>query len=79
MYVNVRNSDTSIGAECSNNASCVPPLAGSEPYGDEELDFYACLNEFDNSVGTVLSALKRLGYYENTMICTCMFALPGSW
>lgn len=55
-------------AECSGNSSCVPPLPGSKPYSDEELDFYACLNEFDNSVGTVLSALKRLGYYENTMI-----------
>ena len=55
-------------AECSGNSSCVPPVAGSEPYNDEELDFYACLNEFDSGVGTVLDALKRLGYYENTMI-----------
>ena len=55
-------------AECSNNASCVPPLSGSDAYTDEELDFYACLNEFDHSVGTVLDALKRLDYYDNTMI-----------
>ena len=33
----------------------------------QELDFYACLNELDNSVGTVLDALKRLGYYNNTL------------
>ena len=37
-------------------------------YSDEELDFYACLNELDNSVGLVLDKLKELGYYNNTMI-----------
>jgi hypothetical protein len=33
----------------------------------QELDFYACLNELDNSVGAVLDALTRLGYYNNTL------------
>ena len=37
-------------------------------YTSAELDFYACLNEFDEGVGTVIDALKRLGYYDNTMI-----------
>ena len=55
-------------AACTSGEECEPPLAGALPYNDEELDFYACLNEFDHSVGTVLDALKRLGYYENTMI-----------
>ena len=34
----------------------------------KELDFYACMNEFDEGVGTIIAALKRLGYYDNTMI-----------
>jgi len=51
----------------SGSTECAPPLAGAAPYNHEELDFYACLNELDNSVGTVLDALKRLGYYNNTM------------
>ena len=28
----------------------------------------ACLNEFDEAVGTIIAALKRLQYYDNTMI-----------
>eukprot|EP00729_Bicosta_minor_P010591 gene10591-22055_t len=64
----VYNADSFIRfAEAQAGAPFLAQIS-SEPYGDEELDFYACLNEFDNSVGTVLSALKRLGYYENTMI-----------
>jgi arylsulfatase A-like enzyme len=55
-------------AACTSGAECEPVLEGAAPYTDEELDFYACLNEFDNSVGTVLDRLKELGYYENTMI-----------
>lgn len=58
-------------AACNNTApgaECEPALPGSAPYDSQELDFYACLNEFDGSVGTVLDALKRLGYYDNTMV-----------
>ena len=51
----------------SGSTECAPPLPGALPYNHQELDLYACLNELDNSVGTVLDALKRLGYYENTM------------
>jgi hypothetical protein len=61
-------------AACNSSEACNAPLDGSAAYSDEELDFYACLNEFDNSVGTVLDFLKKqktVGgdpYYENTMI-----------
>ena len=55
-------------AKCKANETCQPPLPGSLEYSSSELDFYSCLNEFDEAVGTVLSALKRLGYYNNTMI-----------
>ena len=56
-------------AACNATGSteCAAPLPGALPYNHQELDFYACLNELDNSVGTVLDALKRLGYYDNTM------------
>ena len=54
-------------AACNSTAECEPTLPGSLPYNSQELDFYACLNELDNSVGTVLDELKRLGYYDNTM------------
>ena len=54
-------------AACTAGAQCEPPLPGAEPYNPEELDFYACLNELDNSVGAVLDALTRLGYYDNTL------------
>ena len=52
----------------TSGEQCNPPLPGADVYNFEELDFYACLNELDNSVGVVLDALKRLGYYDNTMI-----------
>ena len=52
----------------SGSAECAPPLPDALPYNHQELDFYACLNELDNSVGAVLDALKRLGYYDNTMV-----------
>ena len=55
-------------AACNSSAECSPPLPDADPYNHQELDFYACLNELDNSVGTVLDALKRLGYYANTLI-----------
>jgi hypothetical protein len=45
-------------ASCNSSESCNPALPGANPYSDEELDFYACLNEFDNAVGRVLDALK---------------------
>jgi hypothetical protein len=54
-------------AACNTSAECETALPGAPAYNDEELDFYACLNELDNSVGTVLDALVRLGYYDNTM------------
>ena len=54
-------------AACNSSAECAAPLAGALPYDSQELDYYACLNELDNSVGTVLDALRRLGYYDNTM------------
>ena len=52
---------------CKKGEECGPVLPGKPEYTEEELDFYACLNELDNSVGTVLDALKEHGYYENTM------------
>ena len=61
-------------AACNATESCAPTLPEAAPFSDEELDFYACLNEFDSSVGTVLDFLKKeqtVGgdpYYENTMI-----------
>eukprot|EP00750_Incisomonas_marina_P002570 INCI1244.2.p1 GENE.INCI1244.2~~INCI1244.2.p1 ORF type:complete len:657 (-),score=87.74 INCI1244.2:42-2012(-) len=55
-------------AKCNSSETCQPVLPGAEAYSSEELDFYACLNEFDNSVGIVLDKLKELGYYDNTMI-----------
>jgi arylsulfatase A-like enzyme len=54
-------------AACEAGTECSPPLAGAPPYTSEELDFYACLNELDASVGSVLDALVRLNYYDNTM------------
>ena len=41
----------------SGSAECAPPLAGAAPYNHQELDFYACLNELDSSVGTVSSTV----------------------
>ena len=62
-------------AKCSANETCLAPT-GSDvssgraggAYDAAELDFYACLNEFDEGVGSIIDALKRLGYYDNTMI-----------
>eukprot|EP00035_Acanthoeca_spectabilis_P022118 m.442104 g.442104 ORF g.442104 m.442104 type:complete len:647 (-) comp18751_c0_seq1:78-2018(-) len=55
-------------AKCNETDSCNAPLPGAAPYSSAELDFYACLNELDESVGVMLDALKTNGYYENTMI-----------
>ena len=60
--------DPKVKAACAANETCRAPEDGAEPYTDSELDFYACLHEFDASVGRVLDALKRLDYYENTLI-----------
>ena len=54
-------------AACNSSAECAPPLPGALPYNAQEIDFYSCLVELDASVGTVLDALVRLGYYDNTM------------
>mmetsp|Transcript_8228 Transcript_8228/g.24390 ORF Transcript_8228/g.24390 Transcript_8228/m.24390 type:complete len:636 (-) Transcript_8228:938-2845(-) len=37
-------------------------------FSDAQLDFYACLNELDSSVGLVLDALDKYGYRDNTLI-----------
>jgi len=56
-------------ARCNSTETCrEPPALVPNPYTSAELDFYACLNEFDEAVGTMIGALKRLGYYDNTMI-----------
>eukprot|EP00038_Savillea_parva_P008746 m.178892 g.178892 ORF g.178892 m.178892 type:complete len:646 (+) comp14648_c0_seq1:135-2072(+) len=54
--------------KCNSTESCNPPLPNAKPYTSAELDFYACLNEFDEAVGVMLDALKKEGYYDNTMI-----------
>ena len=61
-------------AACNSTATCNAKLPGTLPYSDSELDFYACLNELDHSVGTVIDALKALktvdgdAYFDNTLI-----------
>lgn len=55
-------------AKCNSSETCNPPLPGTSAYNEAELDFYACLNEFDEAVGTMIGALKDLGYYDNTMV-----------
>lgn len=55
-------------AACARGEMCRPPSSGEPPYTDEELDYYACLTELDNSVGKVLDALEQGGYYDNTMV-----------
>ena len=52
----------------SDEAACRPPLPGAVGYSSAELDFYACLNEFDEGVGKILRTLKTEGYYDNTMV-----------
>ena len=32
-------------ADCNSTNSCAPVLPGADAYSEEELDFYACLNE----------------------------------
>jgi len=61
-------------AKCNSSETCNPPLPGAASYTSAELDFYACLNEFDEAVGTMIGALKTLGYYDNTMVCVCVCA-----
>ena len=62
-------------ARCNSTDSCLGPTGDDTSsgraggaYTSPELDFYACLNEFDEAVGTLIAALKRLDYYDNTMI-----------
>eukprot|EP00051_Salpingoeca_urceolata_P021109 m.325616 g.325616 ORF g.325616 m.325616 type:complete len:629 (-) comp19735_c0_seq21:94-1980(-) len=58
---------------CAQNKTCKPPLPGSQPYTDEELDFYACISELDNAIGDVLQLLKDRGY------CVLRFPLRMIW
>ena len=53
---------------CAKGETCRLPEPGDNPYADEELDYYACMTELDNSVGLVLKALEKEGYYDNTMV-----------
>ena len=61
--------------KCNSTESCLGPTgtntstgrAGGS-YSSAELDFYSCLNEFDEAVGTIIAALRDLKYYDNTMI-----------
>eukprot|EP00533_Pseudo-nitzschia_delicatissima_P015812 CAMPEP_0197261732 /NCGR_PEP_ID=MMETSP1432-20130617/122_1 /TAXON_ID=44447 /ORGANISM="Pseudo-nitzschia delicatissima, Strain UNC1205" /LENGTH=572 /DNA_ID=CAMNT_0042726015 /DNA_START=81 /DNA_END=1799 /DNA_ORIENTATION=- len=53
---------------CAKGKTCRLPPDGEPPFTDEELDYYACLNELDNAVGIILDTLKKEGYYDNTMI-----------
>lgn len=60
---------------CNSSESCLAPTGGDASsgraggaYTSGELDFYGCLNEFDQGMGNIIATLKRLGYYDNTMI-----------
>lgn len=53
---------------CARGETCRPPRPGEPPYSDDELDYYACLNQLDNAVGIILDTVKESGYYDNTMI-----------
>jgi len=48
---------------CMEGKTCKP---GN--YTDAQLDFYACLTEFDTSIGKVLKTLEKYEYRKNTMI-----------
>jgi arylsulfatase A-like enzyme len=61
--------------KCNSTETCLGPSGADVvtgraggAYTSAELDFYACLNEFDEAVGTIITALKRLNYYDNTMV-----------
>jgi len=58
-------------ASCLNGTSCRALADGEEPYTDDELDYYSCISEMDQSVGMVLDLLKDRGLYDDTLI---MFA-----
>eukprot|EP00052_Salpingoeca_macrocollata_P018935 m.156168 g.156168 ORF g.156168 m.156168 type:complete len:516 (+) comp20824_c0_seq6:29-1576(+) len=49
--------------ECASGKTCK-----SGQYNQAELDYYACMNEFDASVGRVLQTLTDLNYRNNTMV-----------
>ena len=55
-------------AACQAGETCRPPAPGAAPYTDAELDYYACLNELDGSVGRVLAALDKGGYRDDTLV-----------
>ena len=55
-------------AACASGKTCKLPAAGQPPYNDAQLDYYACLNELDASVGKVLDSLQQYGYRDNTMV-----------
>ena len=61
-------------AACNSSSECNAIVPGAAAYSEEELDMYACLNEFDNSVGTTIDALKAMKtkegepYYQNTLV-----------
>ena len=55
-------------AACERGSTCRLPAPGATRYSDAELDYYACLNELDSGVGNVLQALRRLDYYNTTMV-----------
>ena len=55
-------------AACQAGQTCRPPAPGAAPYTDAELDYYACLNELDGSVGRVLAALDKGGYRDDTLV-----------
>lgn len=56
---------------CRDGVTCEPSNpqgVPSQQYNDFQLDYYACLNELDASVGRVVDSLDQKGYYENTMV-----------
>eukprot|EP00928_Gymnodinium_smaydae_P039784 TRINITY_DN27104_c0_g1_i1.p1 TRINITY_DN27104_c0_g1~~TRINITY_DN27104_c0_g1_i1.p1 ORF type:complete len:615 (-),score=33.83 TRINITY_DN27104_c0_g1_i1:147-1991(-) len=57
--------------KCRDGTTCASRNKhGDSPdnFTDFELDYYACLSELDNAVGTIINALDTLGYYNNTFI-----------
>ena len=48
---------------CKAGKTCKP---GNYTYA--QLDYYACMNELDASIGKVLESLKQYGYRDNTMV-----------
>jgi len=58
-------------AKCRSGETCQPTNGrgtAAANFTDAELDFYACMNELDASVGRILDTLESEGYYDNTFI-----------